>query len=45
MKPITGKEMYTLGQMARCVWQDGEVPLKYFEPFADLPDKRNRHGA
>ena len=39
MKPITGKEMYTLGQMARCVWQDGEVPPNILSHLLTYPTR------
>ena len=39
MSPITEKEMYTLGQMTRCVWQDGEVPANILSQLLAYPTK------
>jgi len=39
MTLITEKEMYTLGQLARCVWQDGEVPPNILSYMLAYPTK------
>lgn len=36
---ITEKEMYTLGQLARSVWQDGEVPANILSQLLAYPTK------
>ena len=39
MSPITEKEMYTLGQLTRCVWTDGEVPTNILSYMLAYPTK------
>ena len=39
MSPITEKEMYTLGQLTRCVWTDGEVPTNILSLMLAYPTK------
>lgn len=39
MTQVTEKEMYALGQLARCVWQDGEVPPNVLSYLLAYPTK------
>ncbi len=39
MTQVTEKEMYALGQLTRCVWQDGEVPPNILSYMLAYPTK------
>lgn len=39
MTAITEKEMYTLGQLARCVWRNGDVPANILSYLLAYPTK------